>query len=448
MENERIDLLDRKAFIEGVLNLVQQLSEYKKGSCFSIEGSWGIGKTFVIEELERILEKSDEDRYFVFHYNCWKYDYYEEPAVAITSAMIASIQEDNKAINVDLENAVKAGYKFVGKKLKEIAGAYIENRIGVNIVGWVDDIKDIKENDENTLYEFDKLFSFSQTIEKVRKNLQEIAKKRTIVLIVDELDRCVPQYAIKVLERLHHIFYGLENVEVIMAIDRAQLEHSVEEMFGSKKDDRSIDIEKYLKKFIDFSMVLDMGMINQSFMEKYKFYFDRFIIQDESNDLNKLNEMLPILFKNIDIRSQEKIVEKANTIHSLACVERVDISVAAFEMMFETLKICRFGNMKNVVLVNNSRNTNEEKNIGKEKISFLKSMEEQAWDGTVRFVGTNANGEKKRIIFNLYGKVFWYFSNIFNKENVPYVLRDKKDEQIAKNLEIAQKYWQFSKIIK
>ena len=50
-----------------------------------------------------------------------------------------------------------------------------------------------------------------------------------------------------------------------MAIDRKQLEHSVEEMFGARKDESSIDIEKYLKKFIDFSMVLDNGTINESY---------------------------------------------------------------------------------------------------------------------------------------------------------------------------------------
>lgn len=102
------------------------------------------------------------------------------------------------------------------------------------------------------------MFNFSQTIEMVRKDLQEMAEQRTILLVVDELDRCIPQYAIKVLERLHHIFYGLDNLIVILAIDRRQLEHSVEEMFGiNSLEDKRIDVEKYLKKFIDFSMELD-----------------------------------------------------------------------------------------------------------------------------------------------------------------------------------------------
>lgn len=450
MNNERIDLLDRATFIENVIKLVNQLSVNKKGCCFAIEGSWGIGKTFVIEEVEKQLkllqsEETNDDRYFVFHYNCWQHDYYEEPAVAIISAMIASVQEDKTVINVELEYTVKAGYKFVGEKLKEIAGTYIENKIGVNLIDWIDAIKNIKEDDRDSLCEFDKMFNFSQTIEKVRKNLQEIAEKRTIVLVVDELDRCIPQYAIKVLERLHHIFYGLENVVVIMAIDRIQLEHSVEEMFGNRKDDTSIDVEKYLKKFIDFSMVLESGVINKSFAEKYKFYFERFSYKEESSDIEKLGEMLRDLFKGIDIRRQEKIIEKANIVHSLICNEPVDRSVLAFELMYEVLILWGFDDMKVVALISDSHYIDLEKRIGEEKIKFLKLMEKKAWQGW--HDDSFERGKRKIIVSNLYGKIFWYFANVFNEDRLPY-LNQNSDMQSDIELNTVKKYCQICEMIK
>ena len=90
---------------------------------------------------------------------------------------------------------------------------------------------------ESIRMQFEDPSSYSSTdavetfIVRYNATLQEIAEERTNVLVVDELDRCIPQYAIKVLERLHHIFYGLTNVVVVIAMDRNQLEHSVEEMF-------------------------------------------------------------------------------------------------------------------------------------------------------------------------------------------------------------------------
>lgn len=73
--DKRLDLLDRDEFIENVVKIVNQLSDINRGCCFAIEGGWGVGKTFVIEEIEERLkviqsEETNCDRYFVFHYNC------------------------------------------------------------------------------------------------------------------------------------------------------------------------------------------------------------------------------------------------------------------------------------------------------------------------------------------------------------------------------------------
>ena len=366
--NKRLDILNREKFIKNVIRIVCQLSENKKGCCFAVEGGWGIGKTFVVEEIEEQLsilqsEETPKERFVVFHYNCWQYDYYEEPAIAIISAMRDSIIVKRKIADGKVENTFRAGCKLAGEKLEEIVGFYIENKIGVNLVEWVQEIIEKKENIDAAGRGFDKLFSFNQTIEKVRKDLRDIAQEQTVVLVVDELDRCIPQYAIKVMERLHHIFYGLDNIVVIMAIDRRQLEHSVEEMFGVAKDSSSIDVEKYLKKFIDFSMILDNGVVNADLPEKYGFYFDRFAGKEE--DIKKLCQMWSILFYGIDIRRQEKIIEKANIVHSLVCNEKADISVLVFEMIYEVLKLLKFDDMKYVVTVNEEKYTGMETALGK-----------------------------------------------------------------------------------
>ena len=440
--SDRIDLLDRGSFIENVIKIVNQLSENKKGCCFAIEGEWGVGKTFVIEEIEEQLkeirfEETNTDKYFVFHYNCWQHDYYEEPAVAIISAMLASIQEDNVIISENIDNIVKASGKVAIEKLKEIAGTLIENRIGVNFISIAENLKEQKEEDQEAVFKFDKMFNFSQTIEEVRKNLQEVAEERAIVLVVDELDRCIPQYAIKVLERLHHIFYGLENVVVIMAIDRTQLEHSVEEMFG-KKSDCSMNIDKYLKKFIDFSVVLDNGKVNESLREKYDFYFQRFEVE-RGYDSEKADTILTMLLSEIDIRRQEKIIEKANLVHSLICNDKVHISVLVFEIMYEIIKIWGIG-MTYILEINVGIVVNT--NSGKEEI--LKNIVEDAYGKGVNY-GFRPG---RRIKDNLYGDVFFYFWRIFNNQKHGDIFINGVREKLKIGEEIARKYCEFCEIIK
>lgn len=446
--NKRLDLLNREEFVENVIKIVNQLSDIKRGCCFAIEGGWGVGKTFVIGEIEDRLkvpqsEETNGDRYFVFHYNCWQHDYYDEPAVAIISAMLASIKDDEALLGKDIDNTIKAGYELAKEKFKEIAGLYIENKIGINLISLADEIKGKQDEMEDAENEFDEMFNFSQTIEKVRNKLQEIAEERTIVLFVDELDRCIPQYAIKVLERLHHIFYGLDNVVVIMAIDRKQLEHSVEEMFGVRKDESSIDIEKYLKKFIDFSVVLDNGVLNESYREKYKIYFDNFVIENEQ-DAEEITNILSKLFAAIDIRRQEKLIEKANMVHSLVCNEELDISVLVFEVLYEVLKIWKFGDLKYVAVINDGRYTDIEKRIGN-KMDILKSFVDQA------YINVNDYGYQhsvKGVKDNLYGKVFWYFANIFYDVQVPYKEYNEYMHGVQDELEVARKYCEFCEIVK
>lgn len=450
--NKRIDLLNRDKFIENVVQVVCQLSANNQGCCFAIEGGWGIGKTFVVEVIEeklRVLqdEKASSERFFVFHYNCWQYDYYEEPAIAIISAILDSISEDKKVFSDKVDKTVKASCQIAIDELKTAMGHYLEGKIGVNLIHWMQEISKEQTEMEASRNEFDKLFYFSQTIKMVRENLAEIAKERTIVLVVDELDRCIPQYAIKVMERLHHIFHGLENVIVIMAVDRRQLNHSVEKMFGIREDNFSVDVEKYLKKFIDFFMLLDNGMLNESLTEKYDFYFDRFI-GSLKGDMGKVYHILSVFFDGIDIRMQEKMIEKANMIHSIVChEEKMDLSVLVFEVMYEILKLKKFTDMAYVVRVNGAKNVEMEERLGSARIDLLKTMERESWHGKMASSERKDRTTKKEVSFDLHGKVMWYFANIFNGEEMPYIYKSMLDENINKGLEVVQKYCRFGEMI-
>lgn len=448
MGKSKVDLLNRDRFMENVIKVVEQLSEKEKGCCFAIEGSWGIGKTFVIEHLEERLrmiqsEEPCSDKYFVVHYNCWKYDYYEEPAIAIISAMLNSIQKDEILISEEIDGTAKASFEFIKEKLTEIAGLYIENRIGINIVNWSTDIKNIKDNNRDGVFSFDYMLNFNQTIEMVRDKLKEIAVERTVVLMVDELDRCIPQYAIKILERIHHIFYGLDNIIVIMAIDRKQLEHSVEEMFGVNKGENSMNIEKYLKKFIDFSITLDYGRINDNFFDKYNFYLEKFLVDGKLKNKDEIVKIISKLFIGMDIRMQEKLIEKIDVVHSIVCKEKVDSSVIIFEILYEVLKVWGFGEWKYLALIHRLEHPGLTEKLGVTRMKLLKEMVEKSEYRT----GIIKENDKVQLMHNMYGDVFWYFASIYNIDNNPYYPRTREYDNLEKELMILKKYCEFSEIM-
>ena len=66
--SNREDVLNREEFENNVINLIENLSNDKKGCMFAIDGKWGIGKSFVLEDIEEELEsiqceETNSDKY-------------------------------------------------------------------------------------------------------------------------------------------------------------------------------------------------------------------------------------------------------------------------------------------------------------------------------------------------------------------------------------------------
>lgn len=327
----KIDVLNREKEIQDLKKILLMLSENKRGCVFAIDGGWGYGKTYILEKLEAELEvlvneETANDRYYVFHYNCWQYDYYEEPAIAIVSSMLEKMGNE---IDEKVKGTVKDSWKYAEKILKEIAGDFVKNKIGIDLVNVYGEIQKNAEQRTEKTYDFDDLFSFKKTLDITRKKIKELAEEKTVVLVVDELDRCMPSYAIKVLERLHHLFDGIDNVIVLLAIDSTQLEHSIQEIYGD-----NIDTERYLKKFISFSVKLNIGELQMSIFEKYSYYFQHF-----SNGQDVIPEMLSLVnLCEIDIRNLDKLIEKLNLVHEIVCKKETSASVLLFEVIWGMMK--------------------------------------------------------------------------------------------------------------
>ena len=312
-----MDILNRQEMIAQIMQLLNILSDNRSSSTFALNGAWGVGKTFVLNRLmKQLFDYQDGEKFFVFHYNCWQYDYYEEPLIAIVAAMLDSVDKENHLFSQSLREQAQKGLDFAKPVLKKIAKDFIQKKVGVDITdlitffnNYADTVEGV-EKQKADANDYDKYYSFKKAIQSARDGLEELAKERTVVVVVDELDRCLPDYAIKVMERLHHLFGGVRNCAVILAVDKTQLEQTVKQIFGTA------DTSSYLRKFINFELELDAGRINGQFCEKYASHVEKFenVLSETDFDLEKF---FSALFAGVDARTQERVMERIQTVHSI-----------------------------------------------------------------------------------------------------------------------------------
>lgn len=193
----------------------------------------------------------------------------------------------------------------------------VKNKIGIDLSSFSDLYAEMTEKHEKASeefqqkHEYDNYYAFKQTLESIKTQLGTLVEDRTLIVIVDELDRCLPDYAIKILERLHHLFSDIKGAILILAIDRPQLDNTVTQIFGS-----NVSTETYLKKFINLEINLDAGNVNSSFRKKYHNYislYDEKLLESQIS----IDEYFSALFSGMSARTQERLMEKITTIHRL-----------------------------------------------------------------------------------------------------------------------------------
>lgn len=359
---ERLDILNREDFVNNLVNLTENISENKASASFAINGVWGCGKSFVLDMYEKKLNqiqnpKTANDKYFVIRYNCWKYDYYEEPLVAIVAAMIDIIDKKTKLWNDEVKKARVLGVlKAVGTTLLSMVNSGVKDKTGIDIKSAYEIVKTDIEAEKTKIeqtHEYDVYFLFNQALYRLQDLITELSSDQTIVLMVDELDRCLPEYSIKVLERLHHLTENSNNVLTVLSMDKEQIQKSISQIFGFDKP------EKYLEKFIQFELKLDFGEVSEQVTEKYSDFismFDKDLFQFEDS----IEEFIQAIFKNIDARTQEQIVKRATIAHQLLYSDKKDYVFMCMELLL-TVLICvyndnscfsdnpiRFGQSENV----------------------------------------------------------------------------------------------------
>jgi hypothetical protein len=257
------DPYGRKTFAN---NLTALLKNTDDGLVLSINAEWGEGKTSFVKMLE--LRLKNEQQFIPIYYDAFQNDFSNDPFLSIAVEIHKSLQKELIKEKKDVE--VKSDFQLdrLKEQTKKLAIEFVKMGTGLatsqltaglvdsqTISNWTGEA--VKKILFGTLEEkmdakFNAHLDALSSIAGYQDQLKEILKignpivQRKIVFFVDELDRCRPDFAIQVIEKIKHLF-NIENVFFVLAINKKQLENTIKAAYGIDEADAHI----YLQKFID-----------------------------------------------------------------------------------------------------------------------------------------------------------------------------------------------------
>lgn len=233
-------------------------------------GNWGAGKSSLLKLIEKDLQASGK-AWIVIRFDAWLYQGFDDARAALLEVIATELNREAKD-NENLGKKTKKllarvnGFRALGLVAEGAAllagvptGGMLARGVGA-LSGLSDGIQDQKEyeglgktskdakDQVAGLFDPEKQTTPPQQIAAFRKEYGEILGElgKPLVVVIDNLDRCLPSNAIHTLEAIR-LFLFLANTAFIIAADEEMIRSSVADYFKGASDRHQID---YLDKLI------------------------------------------------------------------------------------------------------------------------------------------------------------------------------------------------------
>ena len=255
-ENGR-DEFHREQVAERVIKLLQSPIDV---SPMLVDGDWGMGKTeFCHKLMNKFRDEDTSSTYHLLYVDAFQADHADNPLLTILAGVLSLLPDDTakqswrgKVIPVLRFAATtvgKAGVAYLFKQNSEVVGDELKKVVEEGADKAIDAtvlalLKDHEKAEEN--------------LQALRTMLAELASEKPMVIFIDELDRCRPDYAVQMLEVIKHTF-NVPGLRFVLVTNTKQLKAAINHRYGSQ-----VDAQRYLDKFLKFSFSLPDFVLGHS----------------------------------------------------------------------------------------------------------------------------------------------------------------------------------------
>lgn len=319
----KFDALSRRPAAE---SLIQIIKASEDGLVVALDAAWGQGKTTFLRMLQAQLRNEGNK---AIEFNAWESDFNDDALAALIGEVGAGLNSiaqagdgtESDAMNEKIEKFKKIGGRLIRQSIPgliKMASAGIidaDEIVETFVAEYGEKIAEQKikeyEDSKKSIAEFRLSLEFA-----VCRLSEAKSTSLPIVIVIDELDRCRPIYAVRVLECIKHLF-SVNGVFFLIAVDKKQLSHAVKSQYGV-----GMDADGYLRRFFDVELSLpapDKRAFSRMQFDRFglgEFFKVRSSGVNMMHDKDKFSAMLPELFSCMECSLRDQ--EKAFSILSLA----------------------------------------------------------------------------------------------------------------------------------
>jgi hypothetical protein len=245
----KVDLLNNEAIATTIIGLLRERPD--RPVTIGVHGDWGAGKSSVLEMIEGGL--SGKDEVLCLKFNGWRFQGFEDAKIALIEGIVTGLVEKRPALTkaadavkdvfarIDWLKVAKKGgglavTAFTGIPTPDQIGSIVSTLEGVlanpgqlatkeNLSSAIDGVKAILKPSETR--------NVPEEVEAFRKAFDKLLKDagvEQLVVLIDDLDRCLPDTAIETLEAIR-LFVFTAHTAFVVAADEAMIEYAVRKHF-------------------------------------------------------------------------------------------------------------------------------------------------------------------------------------------------------------------------
>ena len=263
------DVLDRKQSADRFSSVLERA---EGPLVVSVSSPFGTGKTFFARRWLRQLRKEGKTALYI---NVWDSDFADDAQIAFIGQLHNNIEDlgltpfateklRNKllqvaktGLNVGLRVGLRAAmgaavHTAVDGKVDTVADAALKQGTDEAEKYVIGRIKNYSNESSSRQIFREQLTNWQKEVVKARKRRRslETSKDDKTYILIDELDRCRPDYALKMLEAIKHLF-SVDGIVFVIFVDEDQLQRQTAQVYGERAEG-----EPFLRKFIDYRFSL------------------------------------------------------------------------------------------------------------------------------------------------------------------------------------------------